>query len=208
MHMKTMQKTHSETRTFCCNGWHHQCFVFKIPDHSQHMWNFCTYSEFADMSEEQIKVSCRNLTRAYPSDLTDGFENDVLHLKTIYEATFPHNLLPLQLLNAIYNLQLQSIFGEICIALRLFCTSPVNVAGGERAFSKMKLVKNYLRSTMCQDRLRHEDFLYLGPELVLRPCHFYSLLVPRRNKQIIAYYYCILASQVGGQIRNPRNHCL
>lgn len=53
---------------------------------------FAPILKFADMSEEQIKVSCWTLTRTYPSDLTDGFEIEVLHLKTIYEATFPHNL--------------------------------------------------------------------------------------------------------------------
>ena len=71
--------------------------------------------KFADRSEEQTKVSCRTLTRAYPKDLTAGFEEGVLHLKKIHQATFPQDLSPLQLLNAIYNLQLQSIFGEICI---------------------------------------------------------------------------------------------
>ena len=30
---------------------------------------------------------------------------------------------------------------------------PVTVAGGERAFSKLKLIKNYLRSKMSQERL-------------------------------------------------------
>jgi hypothetical protein len=61
-------------------------------------------------------------------------------------------LSPLGLLNAICMMQLQSIVGEVCIALRIFCTLPVTVAGGERAFSKLQLIFfYYLRSTM--DRL-------------------------------------------------------
>jgi len=35
-------------------------------------------------------------------------------------------------------MQLQSIFGKLCIVLRIFCTLPVTVAG--TAFSKLKLV--------------------------------------------------------------------
>lgn len=66
----------------------------------------------------------------------------MLHLKAIHKATFLHNQSPLQLLNDIHKLQLQSIFGQICIALRVFCTLPVTVAGGEWAFSKLKCVKN------------------------------------------------------------------
>ncbi|KAL0189891.1 hypothetical protein M9458_016990, partial [Cirrhinus mrigala] len=127
--------------------------------------SFAPLLRLGNMSEEQIKATCRALTRTYPKDLTVEFENEMLLLKTVYNATFAHNLSPLQLLNAIYKLQLQSIFGETCIALRIFCTLPVTVAGGERAFSKMKLVKNYLRSTMSQDRLNSLALLSIESQL-------------------------------------------
>ncbi|KAK0155930.1 hypothetical protein N1851_001534 [Merluccius polli] len=35
---------------------------------------FAPILKFADMSEEQIKVTCRTLTRTYRNDLTAGFE--------------------------------------------------------------------------------------------------------------------------------------
>ena len=93
-----------------------------------------------------------------------------------------HVMSPLQLLNAIYNLQLQSIFGEICIALRIFCTLPVSVAGGERAFSKMKLVKNYLRSTMSLDRLSTLALLSIESQLA-RALDFKDLIRDFANKK-------------------------
>jgi hypothetical protein len=37
--------------------------------------------------------------------------------------------------------------------LRILLTIPATVASEERSFSKLKIVKNYLRSTMSQDRL-------------------------------------------------------
>lgn len=37
--------------------------------------------------------------------------------------------------------------------LRILLTMPVTVASAERSFSKLKLIKNYLRSTMSQERL-------------------------------------------------------
>lgn len=126
---------------------------------------FAPILKLTDMTEEQIKTTCRALTRKYHRDLTAEFENEMLHLHTIYSATFPHTLSPLELLNAIYKMQLQSIFGEICIALRIFCTLPVTVAGGERAFSKMRLVKNYLRSTMSQERLNSLALLSIESQL-------------------------------------------
>lgn len=71
----------------------------------------------------------------------------------VYAATFPPNFSPFGLLNEIYKMQLHNIFGQVCIVLRIFCTLPVTVAGGGRAFGKLKLVKNYLRSTMSQKKL-------------------------------------------------------
>ena len=74
---------------------------------------------------------CQPLIIKYSRDLTPEFQNEVRHLNTVYAATFPPNLSPLGLLNAICMMQLQSIVGEVCIALRIFCTLPVTVAGGE-----------------------------------------------------------------------------
>jgi len=42
---------------------------------------------------------------------------------------------------------------NVCISLRIFLTIPATVASAERFFSKIKLVKNYLRSAMSQTRL-------------------------------------------------------
>lgn len=44
-------------------------------------------------------------------------------------------------------------FQNLFIALRIYLTIPVSVASGERSFSRPKLIKKYLRSTMTQDRL-------------------------------------------------------
>uniref|UniRef100_A0A8I7B6G1 HAT C-terminal dimerisation domain-containing protein n=1 Tax=Hordeum vulgare subsp. vulgare TaxID=112509 RepID=A0A8I7B6G1_HORVV len=44
-------------------------------------------------------------------------------------------------------------YPSISIAYRILFTVHVTVASAERSFSKLKLLKNYLRSTMTQERL-------------------------------------------------------
>uniref|UniRef100_T1EL20 HAT C-terminal dimerisation domain-containing protein n=1 Tax=Helobdella robusta TaxID=6412 RepID=T1EL20_HELRO len=50
-------------------------------------------------------------------------------------------------------MKLESIFPNIVIALRIFCTIPVTVAEAEKTFSKLKQIKSVQRSTVKQERL-------------------------------------------------------
>ena len=49
---------------------------------------------------------------------------------------------------------------------RLSCTAPVTVAGNERSFSKLKIVKNYLRTTQTDERLNNLMLLSFEKDMV------------------------------------------
>ncbi|KAG2624694.1 hypothetical protein PVAP13_3KG362716 [Panicum virgatum] len=55
---------------------------------------------------------------------------------------------------------------NIFIAYRILFSVPVTVASAERSFSKLKLLRNYLRSTMSQKKLNGLTILYIGKKLL------------------------------------------
>ena len=57
------------------------------------------------------------------------------------------------LLQLMYNHRMMSSFPQFRKLLVLFLTIPVTVASAERSFSKLKLIKTYIRSKMSQTKL-------------------------------------------------------
>ena len=52
------------------------------------------------------------------------------------------------------NSSLATTYPDVSTAYMMYMTVPVTVATAERSFSKLKLIKNFLRSSMFQERLR------------------------------------------------------
>lgn len=63
------------------------------------------------------------------------------------------NATPIKILQELYKFGLDDSYPNIAIALRILLTLPVTTTSCERSFSKLKLVKNYLRSNIGQVRL-------------------------------------------------------
>jgi hypothetical protein len=59
-----------------------------------------------------------------------------------------------------------NLYPNISIAYQILFTVPVTIASAERSFSKLKLLKNYLRSTMSQDRLNRLATLCIEKKLL------------------------------------------
>jgi hypothetical protein len=89
-----------------------------------------------------------DLSNAFPVQLVmfqTSFKSQIAKLTTVQQMT--HLLI-------VDYAAVASGFTDVVTAMLLFLTLPVTVASAERSFSKLRLIKSYLRSTMGQDRLR------------------------------------------------------
>ena len=59
------------------------------------------------------------------------------------------------------------MFPSITVLLHVLATLPVTTATNERAFSTLKYIKNYLRSTMRETRLNGLSLLYVHRDISL-----------------------------------------
>ncbi|XP_060878884.1 uncharacterized protein LOC132951154 [Metopolophium dirhodum] len=88
-----------------------------------------------------------------------GDSADINSVELFSELKHLSSLLPIgkgspkSALQFIHDMKLVDVFPYTWISLRILLTIPVTVASGERSFSKLKLIKTYLRSSMTDDRL-------------------------------------------------------
>lgn len=134
----------------------------------QNNFIFLYPEKLTSLSEEELYVKARNLQTIYHKDLSIDFPNQILSLrkglgdsisklKTVYELA-DHLL--------IKNQCVSSNFPDVSSAVMLFLTLPVSVASAERSFSKLKIVKTYLRNTMGQQRLSDLSLISIEHEFL------------------------------------------
>ena len=105
-------------------------------------------------------------------------------LKVLKEVFQINENCPINVLN--YTKRLES-FPNACIAFRILLTIPVTVASAEKSFSKLKLIKSYLRSTMSQERLGGLAILSIEKEMLaeLECKNLISNFAPLKARKII-----------------------
>ncbi|XP_076954092.1 uncharacterized protein LOC143628361 [Bidens hawaiensis] len=104
--------------------------------------------------DEDIKLSCNFLENALEFEGRSDIDGEELYMELssldiLYTMEFSS---PIEVLKHLK--ETQENFPNARIAYRrILLTIPVTVASAERSFSKLRLLKSYLRSTMSQERL-------------------------------------------------------
>ena len=123
----------------------------------------------------------KDLTLAYSNDLSADFPSQLLSFRCILKTEL-EKLATIREIAELLIVKHSSVLtsvSDVATAFKIFLTIPVTVANAERSFSKFKLIKNYLRSTVSQERLsalsilsiENERARYLNlPEIVKTIC--------------------------------------
>ena len=132
-------------------------------------FSFLFGSSLESMSVTELQKAAADLSSKYDKDLNsyefsceiESFKFQVCGLmQNLKHAT------PLNLLQTIHDFELVESYQNIVVALRIFLTLPVTTASCERSFSKLKLIKNYLRSTLSQERLSNLSIISIEHNIV------------------------------------------
>nr|XP_047135424.1 zinc finger MYM-type protein 1-like [Hydra vulgaris] len=118
-------------------------------------------------TDQELGLKAVNLAKLYPEDLCKNeFSDEVRHFFSVRRNILVSEK-PVELLNEVYAKELHSIFPQVCVSLRILLTLPVSTSEGERSFSKLAIIKDYLRSTMGQERLCYLMILSIESDLAI-----------------------------------------
>jgi len=108
-------------------------------------------SLIAASSDNELAKASMDFFQLYQSDISSDLTRQLLCIR---DQLIPQKIKSIEELTLyLIKNNLCSTFFDVLSACIIYLTLPVTVLSAERSFSKLKLIKNYLRNNMGQDRL-------------------------------------------------------
>ena len=113
----------------------------------------------------ELRENCTNFYRTFSHDDSSDVDLDDFfsELRMLQVSLSDEAMTPIQVLELVKDM---GCYPNVDIAYRILLTTPITVASAERSFSKLKLLKNYLRSSMSQERLNGLSILCIEKEIL------------------------------------------
>jgi hypothetical protein len=104
------------------------------------------------LDDDDLRKHCTNFAKTFAHGSSSDVElNDFFSELKVLQVTLPDSLMSApEILQFVID---ADCYPNVSIVYRILLTVPVTVASAERSFSKLKLLKNYLRSTMSQRKI-------------------------------------------------------
>ncbi|XP_065642521.1 zinc finger MYM-type protein 1-like [Hydra vulgaris] len=122
--------------------------------------------DLKNINEGIIRNNAAKLCEIYQTDLENNFIEECLHFKhmNLLETTESISTADLSL-KTIIKLKIEFTFLNVITALRIFLSIATTNCSGERSFSAIKRIKNYLRSSLGQSKLNDLSILSIERDL-------------------------------------------
>ena len=119
----------------------------------QNIFGFlCDSNKLNSFDENELRECCVKFNTTFSHDnVSDVDLDDFFSELKVLQNTLPYGLI--SAIDILDFVKAADCYPNVSIAYRILLTVPVTVASAERSFSKLKLLKNYLRSSMSQERL-------------------------------------------------------
>lgn len=140
---------------------------FDSMKHISTLFAFLSGEKLESESLTDLNKAVKNLCLEYAELDCTQMLNEIECFKFQSKELFKNlnSLHHFEILKEMVKFDLCETFPNIFVALRILLTLPVTVASGERSFSKLKIIKNYLRSVMKQNRLSGMTILSIECDL-------------------------------------------
>lgn len=131
------------------------------------------------LNHEEIISAANNLEKIYNNDLDEQFGNELIQFKTFYRE-FPkdekNEFISEErwMYYILWEKNVGDCFSNIEVALRMFLLMITNNSR-ERSFSKLKLIKNRLRTSMLDERLNNLALMSIESD-ILRKLEYQDII--------------------------------
>jgi hypothetical protein len=142
-------------------------------------------SKMPSVNGDQLRDAAERLVKTYTEDLNTSFPEEIVHFQEymndepdVWLSQKGENngtFIALRMLQTIVDNEMQDTFPNMYICLRIYLSLLVTNCSGERSFSALKRIKNYLRSTLKDEKLNHLALMHVESS-VFRKLNFNNVL--------------------------------